>query len=93
LPWTHSMPRQYAWLGGTYSQEWIPASGTDPQILEHALALAQQALALDDSLPSAHSLLSSVYAGKTDIQAIAEGERALPSIPIMRIAIRYRQMY
>jgi tetratricopeptide (TPR) repeat protein len=46
------------------------------------LALAQQALALDDSLPGAHSLLSNVYAQKQQYdQAIAEGERAIALDP------------
>ena len=54
----------------------------DPQTLERALTLAQQALALDDSLPGAHSLLSFVYAQKKQYdQAIAEGERAIALDP------------
>ena len=48
----------YAWLGWTYSLEWIFRWSQDPQTLERAFALAQQAVALDDSLPVAHSLLS-----------------------------------
>ena len=48
----------YAWLGWTYWMEWVLRWSADPQTLERALALAQQALALDDSLPVAHSLLS-----------------------------------
>src|SRR5713226_5569686 len=54
----------------------------DPQTLEQAFALAQQALALDDSLPRAHSLLSWVYTQKQQYdQAIAEGERAIALDP------------
>ena len=46
------------------------------------MALAQQALALDDSLPVAHSRLSQVYAQKQQYdQAIAEGERAIALDP------------
>jgi tetratricopeptide (TPR) repeat protein len=46
------------------------------------LALAQKALALDDSLPFAHSLLSLVYARKQQYdQALAEGERAIALEP------------
>ena len=48
-------------LGWTYHWEWIFRWSADPQTLERALALGQQALALDDSLPWAHSLLSWVY--------------------------------
>jgi tetratricopeptide (TPR) repeat protein len=54
----------------------------DPQTLEHALALAQQAVALDDSLPLAHSILGQVYTQKRQYdQAIAEGERAIALDP------------
>jgi len=42
------------------------------------LALAQQAVTLDDSLPIAHSVLSIAYAVKQQYdQAIAEGNRAI----------------
>src|SRR5262249_35073135 len=47
----------YAYLGLTYTIEWLWRWNADPQNLERALALAQQALALNDSLPSAHSLI------------------------------------
>jgi adenylate cyclase len=67
----------YAWLGVTYYRKWIWRWSVDPQTLERALALAQQAVALDDSLPRAHSVLSFVYVVKQQYdQAIAEGERA-----------------
>ena len=72
----------YAWLGWTYWLEWVLRWSADPQTLERALALAQQAVALDDSLPVAHSLLSMVYAQKQQYdQAIAEGERAIALDP------------
>jgi len=46
------------------------------------VALAQQAVALDDSLPFAHSLLTGVYELKQQYdQAIAEGERAIALDP------------
>src|SRR5262249_50275445 len=51
----------YAQLGWTYVREWGWRWSTDPQTLEHALALAHQALTLDGSLPIAHTLLSLVY--------------------------------
>src|SRR5215813_7690305 len=67
----------YAWLSHTYFEDWIFRWSTDPQTLERALALAQHALALNDSLPRAHSLLSLVYAEKHQYdQALAEGERS-----------------
>jgi TolB-like protein/Flp pilus assembly protein TadD len=68
----------YAWLGVTYYREWIWRWSTDPQTLERAAALAHQAVALEDSLPAAHSLLSLVYARQQQYdQAIAEGDRAI----------------
>jgi TolB-like protein/Tfp pilus assembly protein PilF len=77
---------QYAeactWLGWTYWLEWVWRWSPDPQALERAFTLAQQALALDDSLPAAHSLLSNVYALQQQYdQAIAEGERAIALDP------------
>jgi TolB-like protein/Flp pilus assembly protein TadD len=72
----------YSWLGATYWAEWGLRWSADPQTLERALALAQKALALDDSLPIAHSLLSVVYGLKQQYeQAVAEGERALALDP------------
>ncbi len=72
----------YEWLGWTYHVEWLWRWNADPQTLERALTLAQQAVALDDSLPGAHSLLSNVYAEKQQYdQAIAEGERAIALDP------------
>jgi TolB-like protein/Tfp pilus assembly protein PilF len=73
----------YAGLGQTY---WLEAAwhwSADPgQALERALAQAQQAIALDDSLPQAHALLSWVYALKQQPeQAIAEGNRAVALDP------------
>ena len=68
----------YQGLGWTYYLEWTWRWSADPQTLEHALAFAQKALALDDSLSDAHSLLSLVYAQKKQYdQAMAEGERAI----------------
>jgi tetratricopeptide (TPR) repeat protein len=72
----------YVWLGRTYWREWAFRWSADPQTLERALALAQQALALDDSLPVAHSLLSWVYVQKQQYdQAIGEGEWAIALDP------------
>jgi TolB-like protein/Flp pilus assembly protein TadD len=72
----------YAWLGLTYWLEWVWRWSADPQTLERALALAQQAVALDDSLPIAHSVLSLVYVLQQQYdQAIAEVERAIALDP------------
>src|SRR5262249_5317116 len=72
----------YAGLGWTYCREWVLRWNADPQTLERANELAQNALALDDSLPIAHSLLSWVYGQKQQYdQAVAEGERAIALDP------------
>jgi TolB-like protein/Tfp pilus assembly protein PilF len=72
----------YAYLSWTYHREWVFRWSADPQTIERSLALAQQASALDDSLPLAHSLLSDDYALKQQYdQAIAEGERAIAPDP------------
>ena len=72
----------YAWLSFTYFIEWGWRWSVDPQTLEHALALAQQALALDDSLPRAHSALSLIYTQQQEYDhAVTEGERALTLDP------------
>ncbi len=72
----------YTWLGWTYGLEWAVRWSADPQTLERALALAHQALALDDSLPLGHSLLSNVYMLNQQYDpAIAESERAIALDP------------
>ena len=72
----------YAGLGWTYFMEWSWQWSQDPQALEQALAQVQQALALDDSLSTAHGILGVVYARKNQYdQAIAEGERAIALDP------------
>jgi tetratricopeptide (TPR) repeat protein len=72
----------YAHLGVISHQEWLWRWSADPQTVERALALAQRAVALDDSLPLAHALLGGVYALKQQYdQAIAEGERAVALDP------------
>jgi TolB-like protein/Tfp pilus assembly protein PilF len=72
----------YAGLGSTYWLEWVFRWSADPQTLERALALARQAITLDDSLPGAHSLLSQVYELKQQPdQALAEGEQAIALDP------------
>jgi TolB-like protein/predicted Zn-dependent protease len=72
----------YTWLGTSYWMDWRFRWSVDPQNLERAFALGQKALALDDSLPSAHSLLSRVYTEKRQYdQALVEGERAITLDP------------
>jgi adenylate cyclase len=50
-----------ALLGSTYLWDWIFQWSQDPQTLERAFALAQKAVALNDSLPVAHRVLGYVY--------------------------------
>ncbi len=72
----------YAWLARTHVLEKFYQWGRDPQTLERAFELAQKAVALDDSLPTAHETLGYVYLGKRQFeQAIAEGERAVSLAP------------
>jgi tetratricopeptide (TPR) repeat protein len=72
----------YAGLGWTYLLEWAFQWSQDPRTLERGFELAQRAIALDDSLPQAHSLLGGVYQWKKQHeQAIAEGERAIALDP------------
>jgi adenylate cyclase len=68
----------YASLSVTYWGEWFLGWSQDPQTLKRGFELAQKAVALDDSLPVAHSVLGYVYLiKKQHEQAIAEAERAI----------------
>ncbi len=68
----------YVSLGHTLRFQWNWLWNEDPDPLNHALQLAKQAIALDDSLASAHGLLSAVYLSKGQFdQALGEAERAV----------------
>jgi adenylate cyclase len=72
----------YAQLGRTYLFEWAYHWSADPQTPKRAFELARKALALDDSLPMAHSRLGMLYAlQQQHDQAIAEGEQAIALDP------------
>jgi tetratricopeptide (TPR) repeat protein len=72
----------YAALSLTHFREWGLQWSQDPQALERAFALAQKAVALDDSLPLAHMVLSHAYQWrKQPERAIAEGERVIALDP------------
>jgi adenylate cyclase len=69
----------YAFLGYTSLNDWFHQWSNDPaQSLDLAWELGQRAVALDDSLPTAHSLLVNVYLWRNQHdQAIVEAERTI----------------
>jgi adenylate cyclase len=72
----------YASLGFTYFVEWAWQWNPDPQNLERAFARAQQAVALDDTLPQVHTTLGLIYLYKKQFEpAKAEFERAIALDP------------
>jgi adenylate cyclase len=72
----------YAGAGMTYWLEWLLQWNEDPRMLERALELTQKAVALDDSLSQAHTLLGWVYLSKNrEAEALAEIERAIALNP------------
>ncbi len=72
----------YAQLGRTYYWEWVYHWSVDPQTPKRAFELERKALALDDTLPMAHSRLSQLYSLERQYdQAIAEGEMAIALDP------------
>jgi adenylate cyclase len=72
----------YAALGWAYWLDWVFQWDVNPRTMERAFALAQQAIALDDALPTSHRLLSDVYLwNKQHDQAIAAAERAIALDP------------
>jgi adenylate cyclase len=75
---------QFAYLGlaGSYVWQWAWQLSADPQMLEQGFETAQQAVALDDSLPWTHIALSEVYLRqKQPEQALAEAKRAIALAP------------
>jgi len=73
----------YASLGAMYQMAGFFQWSRDPhRDLEQAFTLAQQAIALDDSLPVAHQLLSLVYIRNRQYeQARVEAERTITLAP------------
>ena len=72
----------YAFLAGTYRVEWNNRWSQDPQVLERAFELAQQALALDDTLPTAYVVLGWIYWEKLQYEpALAAIERGIAREP------------
>jgi tetratricopeptide (TPR) repeat protein len=54
----------HAGLGLTYYESYARHWSQDPNLLERALELGKKAITLDDTIPSAYSLLSHVYLWK-----------------------------
>ncbi len=73
----------YAWRGYTHLLEWILQWRRDPQSLQQAFELTQQAVALDDAQPIGRLILGNVYLwGKREHeQALAEAEQAIALNP------------
>ncbi|MBI3800450.1 MAG: tetratricopeptide repeat protein, partial [Deltaproteobacteria bacterium] len=72
----------YVTLGMTYFFDWFLQWDRDPQNLPRAFDLARKAIALDDSLPSAHRVLGLLHLFQyRHTQAIAEVERAIALDP------------
>jgi adenylate cyclase len=76
-------PMGYTYLGWVYHRDYILGNTKSPQeTLEKGIELAQKALAMDDSIASAHALLSALYIYKGGYdKATAEGERAVALNP------------
>jgi adenylate cyclase len=72
----------YSNLGKCHWADWANGWSQDPQSLEQAFKLSQRAITLDDSLTSAHVVLSDAYLWKKlHDQAIAVIERAVKLNP------------
>jgi len=76
-------PLGYSALGWVYHHDYyLGHTKSSQETLEKSLELAQKALAIDDSVANAHSLLCLLYAAKGEHdKAIAEGERAVSLNP------------
>ena len=71
------------YLGWVYHTDYVLGNTKSPrETIEKGIELAQKALAMDDSIASAHGLLCSLYLLKREYdKAIAEGERAVALDP------------
>jgi len=76
-------PVGYAQLSGVYGLDFVLGNTKSPrETFEKAEELAKKALALDDSIPIAHTSLSTIYMFKREYdKSIAEGERAVALDP------------
>ena len=76
-------PLRYAFLGWVYHQDYNLGNTKSPQeTLDKAIELAQKALAIEETLTTAHVLLCHCHYKKGEFaRAIAEGERAVALSP------------
>jgi adenylate cyclase len=76
-------PVGYSLLVSVYWNDYLLGNTNSPrETLEKALELAQKAIAMDDSLPHAHKMLSIIYLGRREYdKGIAEGKRAVALDP------------
>jgi adenylate cyclase len=76
-------PSGYAQLSGVYLIDYMRRNTKSPrETLEKGYELAKKAVAMDDSIPIAHSMLCQFYIHKREYnKAIAEGERAVALYP------------
>ena len=75
-------PTAYVSLGWTYVLEWGSLWTQDAHSLDQALVMAQRALTLNNALPYAHALLSSVYLQRKEYElALAAAKRAIALEP------------
>ena len=72
----------YVSLGWTYLVEWISLWSHETHSLDQALAMSQRALTLNEALPYAHALSSSVALHRREYTlALVEAERAIALDP------------
>ena len=83
IPMCPENPFFYIVLGWVYNRDYQMGNTKSPrETLEKSQELAQKALAMDDSISGAHSLLGIIYLQKGDLdRAIAEEEQAMALNP------------
>jgi adenylate cyclase len=76
-------PVGYAQLSGVYLTDYMRGNTKSPRdTLKKGYELAKKALAMDDSIPIAHTMLCQFYIHKREYdKAVAEGERAVALYP------------
>jgi len=77
------VPMVYILMGWVHQMEYWMGLGKSPrESIEKGIEMIQKAIAMDDSVPIAHGLLSHFYSLKREYdKAIAEGERAVALEP------------